>query len=213
MIGISLSMLFKYKKVTTSKKFFFFITVAFSLQAFGDTFSLTPFFFNFVNKIPYLNISIEGAGAFLSSLIFTIFYLILLESLRQFSEKKINGQYIAIFIIGILRIIVLFLPANKWGTADGSMNLYYIRNGLLLMEIFAIGVLYVREAAIKNIPKFTTIGYTILFAWACFFIIVFWSSKEPLVALLTIPKTIAHVVLGITFYKMFTMHDKTDYLV
>lgn len=161
---------------------------------FGDAFHLIPR----VKRALYGSnekISRElGIGLQVSSITMTIFYILLLYIWKlTFPELKAPLMIqIIVWITGLIRIFICFLPQNNWITNEGNMKLSIIRNSVFVITGIGIIILYKisGNAYGYNMTRMTC---AIIISFACYLPVTLFSKKYPKIGLLMIPKTCAYI--------------------
>ncbi len=136
----------------------------------------------------------SGLGLMISSITMTIFYVLLFYVWRAiFPGIEYPAALLwLIWISAILRIMLCLFPQNNWFHAEGNprwgvyRNLPFAVTGLCLVTLFALSG--------------NTGGYglwrmsiAIVISFACYFPVVLWGKKKPMVGMLMMPKTAAYV--------------------
>ncbi len=136
----------------------------------------------------------SGLGLMISSITMTVFYILLFYVWRAiFPEMEYPAAlFWLIWISAAIRIILCLFPQNNWFHAEGNLrwgvyrNLPFAVTGLCLVILFALSG--------------NTGGYglqwmsaAIVISFACYFPVVLWSKKKPMVGMLMMPKTLAYV--------------------
>lgn len=135
-----------------------------------------------------------GLGLLVSSVTMTIFYVLLFYVWKAiFPETAYPAALLIItWVSAVLRILLCFFPQNNWFDPKGNpkwgiyRNLPFAVTGLCLVILFFLSP--------------STGGYglwqmsvAILISFACYFPVVLWGKKKPMVGMLMIPKTLAYV--------------------
>lgn len=136
----------------------------------------------------------SGLGLMISSITMTIFYVLLFYVWRAiFPETAYPAAlFWLIWISAAIRIVLCLFPQNNWFQAEGNprwgvyRNLPFAVTGLCLVILFALSG--------------NTGGYglwrmsiAIVISFACYFPVVLWGKKKPMVGMLMMPKTAAYV--------------------
>ena len=135
-----------------------------------------------------------GIGKFITSLTMTVFYVLLyyVWRLRYKVEGK-KGLTITVYVLAILRIILCLMPQNAWTSADAPLSWGIYRNlPFAAMGILVI-VLFYQSARRTGDKAFRFMWLTIVLSFAFYIPVVLFADTIPLIGMLMIPKTCAHV--------------------
>lgn len=161
---------------------------------FGDAFHLIPR----VKRALYgSNKKINrqlGLGLQVSSITMTIFYILLLY-IWKLTFPELKAPFIIeiiVWITGIIRIFICFLPQNNWLTNGGNMKLSIIRNSVFAITGLGIIILYIISGNTNNY-NMTRMVWTIIISFVCYLPVTIFSKKYPKIGMLMIPKTCAYI--------------------
>lgn len=136
----------------------------------------------------------SGLGLMVSSITMTIFYVLLFYVWRSIFPDLAYPALLPVllWLSALLRIALCLFPQNHWFRPEGNpkwgiyRNLPFAVTGLCLVFAFFLSG--------------NTGGYglwqmsiAIIISFACYFPVVIWGKKKPLVGMLMMPKTIAYV--------------------
>jgi len=183
------------------------ITVAFALLALGDTghvgFRVWAYALGGLeSQVTVLGrtISLVGAGALMTAVTVTLFYMIMLEVWRvRFNRRYGTFEYI-LLIAGVTRLYMLTLSINEWWRVVPEQPWSTIRNIPLMIQGLGLAYLILRDAIARKDTTFRWIGISILVSYACYIPVILFVQQAPLVGMLMIPKTIAYVAIGFLAY-------------
>lgn len=171
------------------------------LLGFGDAFHLIPRVISHLSPLGFEGHSLALSwGQFITSITMTIFYLIYYHYYRIQSGDTDKKNMIIVYALAIIRIILVLLPQNNWGEAEGNYLFGIYRNiPFAIMGIFLIYLSYKErnKAGLKNMWLY------ILLSFLFYAPVVLWSQKYPVVGALMMPKTVAYLMVVITGYKFF----------
>lgn len=177
---------------------------------FGDAFHLLPRVISNLTVNGFKKYaSILSWGQFVTSITMTIFYILLYRYYSNLSKDKNTYKKIAIYCLAIIRIIIVLLPQNQWGT-QGNYILEIVRNipfvimGLLLI-IWTWE--YRRVDGLKNIS--ILISASFLF----YLPVVVGARFIPVLGAFMIPKTIVYVLIVVVGYRHFIKDFKADNII
>lgn len=139
-------------------------------------------------------------GQFITSITMTIFYIFYYIYYKNQSGDKDKKKGILIYLLAILRIALVLLPQNNWGSIPGNYKLGIYRNiPFLIMGILLIYWTFKNRKikALKNMDVLIALSFL-------FYIpVVLFSQKYPVVGALMMPKTIAYLLIVFSGYKYF----------
>ena len=136
----------------------------------------------------------SGLGLMVSSITMTVFYVLLFYVWRAvFPQVSYSGILpVLIWVSAALRIALCLFPQNNWFRPEGNpawgiyRNLPFAVTGLCLVILFFLSG--------------NTGGYglwmmsvAIIISFACYFPVVLWAKKKPMVGMLMMPKTMAYI--------------------
>lgn len=136
----------------------------------------------------------SGLGLLISSITMTVFYVLLFYVWKAiFPEISYPSVlFILIWISAAIRIILCLFPQNNWFRAEGNLtwgiyrNLPFAVTGLCLVILFFLS---------GNAGEYGLwlMSVAIIISFVCYFPVVLFSKKKPMVGMLMIPKTIAYI--------------------
>ena len=166
-----------------------------TVLAFGDAFHLVPRIFDNMKKGGIQNREFWlGLGTQISSITMTWFYLLLYFFYKKLFPKDLPGLAfeIAIYVTVVLRILICFLPQNKWYSNEKNIVISIIRNLIFLVTGIMEIVLF---ALIGNKGGYglwkmsIAIGLSFMF----YLPVAFGAKKHSKLGMLMIPKTLCYV--------------------
>ena len=135
-----------------------------------------------------------GLGLMVSSITMTVFYVLLFYVWEAIFPQVSYPSFLPVLIWGsaVLRIVLCLFPQNNWFRPEGNSawgiyrNLPFAVTGLCLVTLFFLSG--------------NTDGYglwmmsvAIIISFACYFPVVLWAKKKPMVGMLMMPKTMSYV--------------------
>ncbi|MDE7292924.1 MAG: hypothetical protein K2N72_00715 [Oscillospiraceae bacterium] len=136
----------------------------------------------------------SGLGLMVSSITMTVFYVLLFYIWRNIFPAVSYPSILPVLIWGsaALRILLCLFPQNNWFRPEGNpswgiyRNLPFAVTGLCLVILFFIS---------GNIGGYGLwmMSVAIIISFACYFPVVLWAKKKPMVGMLMMPKTIAYI--------------------
>lgn len=160
----------------------------------GDAFHLVPRVIKVFCGDSPKNEWWSGLGLMISSITMTVFYVLLFYVWKAIfpAVSYPSALLILIWVSAIIRIILCLFPQNNWFHAEGNQKWGIYRNvpfavtGLCLVILFFISG--------------NTDGYglwmmsvAIIISFACYFPVVLFAKKKPMVGMLMMPKTMAYI--------------------
>ena len=135
-----------------------------------------------------------GLGLMVSSITMTVFYVLLFYIWKAIFPQVTYPDFlpVLIWVSAVLRIVLCLFPQNNWFNPEGNpawgiyRNLPFAATGLCLVILFFLSG--------------NTGGYglwmmsvAIIISFACYFPVVLWAKKKPMVGMLMMPKTMAYI--------------------
>jgi hypothetical protein len=174
---------------------------AFFLLALGDTghvgFRVLAYALGGLEANPLL----VGLGALATAVTVTFFYLLMLDIWRvRFDQKFGWFEYLLIASVPV-RLVVMALPGNDWGSTVPPAFWGPFRNIFLI--VLGIGVLFLilRDAIKAKDRMFRWVAYCIFFSYLFYTPVIFMVREFPMVGMLMIPKTIMYVAIAFLAYR------------
>ncbi len=135
-----------------------------------------------------------GLGLLVSSITMTIYYVLLFyiwESI--FPDVTYPPALLVLtWVSAVLRVALCLFPQNNWFRPEGNprwgiyRNLPFAVTGLCLVILFFLS----GNAGGYGLWQMSV---AIVISFACYFPVVIWGKKKPVVGMLMMPKTIAYV--------------------
>jgi hypothetical protein len=183
------------------------ITVAFALLALGDTghvgFRVWAYALGGLeSQVTVLgrSISLVGAGALMTAVTVTLFYVVMLEVWRvRFNRRYGTFEYF-LLIAAATRLYMLTLSVNDWWRVVPEQPWSTIRNIPLMIQGLGLAYLILRDSIAQKDVTFKWIGVSILVSYACYIPVILLVQQAPLIGMLMIPKTLAYVAIGFLAY-------------
>ncbi len=135
-----------------------------------------------------------GLGLLVSSITMTIFYVLLFYVwLSIFPDTSYPKALLVItWISALCRIALCLFPQNNWFKPEGNPRWGIYRNLPFAVTGACLVILFIISG--------NTGGYglwqmpiAIIISFACYFPVVIWGKKKPMVGMLMMPKTLAYV--------------------
>jgi len=160
----------------------------------GDAFHLVPrvlrIFKGDSKRISYW----LGLGLQISSVTMTVFYIILMYIWKNtFPEYLLPGAVCAlVWISAVIRIIICLLPQNNWCDGNTNIKMSILRNGIFTITGICLIVLYLISGNANGYHMGRMVA-AIIVSFGCYFPVVFYAHKKPMLGMLMIPKTCAYI--------------------
>lgn len=183
------------------------ITGAFALLAFGDTghvgFRVWAYALGGLESQATIfgqPISLVGAGALMTAVTVTLFYIVMLEVWRTRFNKRYGWFEYFLLITASARLYMMTLPINEWHRVVPAQPWSTIRNIPLMLQGLGLAYLILRDATTVKDNTFRWIGVCILISYACYIPVILFVQQIPAIGMLMIPKTMAYVAIGFLAY-------------
>lgn len=166
----------------------------------GDAFHLVPRVLahlssqGFERYLPLLS-----WGEFVTSLSMTFFYLLFYAYYRERSGDSSSWKKTLVLILVALRVILVLLPQNGWGT-EGSYTFSLLRNVPFALLGFFLILWAWQKREVEGL-RYT--GLLIFLSFVFYLPVVIGARFVPLLGVLMIPKTVAYVLLVLVGYRYF----------
>lgn len=148
-------------------------------------------------------------GQFVTSITMTIFYVLYYHYYRMQSNDTDNSKKWMIYGLAALRIILVLLPQNNWGSADGNYMFGIYRNiPFLIMGILLIVWSYKK----KDVDAFKHMWLLIFLSFLFYIPVVLFSKKVPAIGALMMPKTLAYFLIVWFGFKHFVSEFRVNNL-
>ena len=139
-------------------------------------------------------------GQFVTSITMTIFYVLYYHYYRSQSNDTDNTKKWLIYGLAIMRIVLVLLPQNNWGTVDGNYMFGIYRNiPFLIMGILLVVYSYKN----KEMHAFKHMWLLILLSFLFYVPVVLFSKAVPAIGALMMPKTVAYFLIVWMGFKYF----------
>lgn len=129
-----------------------------------------------------------GRGKQFTSISMTIFYLILWYiGVIVFDPENISFWFLAVYIFATIRIILCFLPQNKWEERYPPTSWGILRNIPFLLQGLIVAGLFFLER--NTLPGLRFMWLAIVLSFAFYIPVVLLANKNPKIGMLMLPKT------------------------
>lgn len=177
------------------------LALAFTFLAIGDTGHVGFRVLAYLRGGLGENAQLLGIGKLMTSITVTIFYMILVEIWKARFNIKYHNSIFLLYICGLIRIIVLFLPGNQWSSSIAPFNYEMYRNIPLIILGLGTATLIYKYSKKANDKVFELFSIMIFISYAFYIPVIFLARFIPLIGLLMIPKTVAYLIAAIIAYR------------
>ena len=181
---------------------------AFALLALGDTghvgFRVIAYALGGLEAKPMVlgvAVSLVGIGSLATAVTLTFFYMLMLEMWRRRYNQSLGWFGLVLLAAGLVRLIIMAFPANRWDLVTAPYEWSLARNGALVVQGLGVLVLILRNAIRAKDTAFIWIGVMIALSYAFYAPVILWVQQAPLLGMLMIPKTLAYVGIAIIAYR------------
>lgn len=154
----------------------------------GDSFHLIPRIKVIITKNEKALRTALGRGKQITSVSMTIFYLLLWQIGLQISSISVLPFWnYLIYAMAVLRVVLCFLPANRWVDVKPPVKWGIYRN----IPFFIIGIM-VSILFFLNRNVIISIHYmwlAILLSFSFYLPVVLFTNRNPKIGMLMLPKT------------------------
>ncbi len=136
----------------------------------------------------------SGLGLMLSSITMTIFYVLLFYVWRSiFPNLSYPSALLALtWVSAVIRIVMCLFPQNNWFRPEGNPKWGIYRNLPFAVTGLCLVILFILSGNIGGY-RLWQMSVAIIISFVCYFPVVIWGKKKPMVGMLMMPKTIAYV--------------------
>ena len=136
----------------------------------------------------------SGLGLMISSITMTVFYVLLFYVWKAIFPQVIYPSFlpVLIWVSSVVRIVLCLCPQNNWLRPEGNpawgiyRNLPFAVTGLCLVILFFL-------SGNTGGHGLWMMSVAIIISFACYFPVVLWAKKKPMVGMLMMPKTMAYI--------------------
>lgn len=150
--------------------------------------------------------SLVGLGMLTTSVTVTFFYMLLVYIWRLRFDQPSGWFANLLLAAGVVRLIMMALPGNDWGSVLPPQPMSLYRNlPLILQGAGAIGLILVYAYRQRDIT-FRWIGWMIVVSFGFYIPVILFAQEVPLLGLLMIPKTCAYLAVAFIAYRDLWPH-------
>ncbi len=136
----------------------------------------------------------SGLGLMVSSVTMTVFYVLLFYIWKSiFPDLAYPEALLALtWLSAVIRIVLCLFPQNRWFLPQGNPKWGIIRNLPFAVTGLCLVILYFLSGNTGGYGLWQ-MSVAIIISFLCYFPVVIWGKKKPIVGMLMIPKTMAYV--------------------
>lgn len=190
-----------------NRKIGFMFLSAFFLLALGDTGHVGFRVIAFAQGGLEANPLLVGAGALATAITVTFFYMITAEIWRDRISGSRNTFWWILIITGIIRLIIMVFPQNKWSQVVPPYTWSLYRNIPLMIQGLGVGLLILFSGKERKDRFLKNISYMIFLSYLFYIPVILFVQRIPLLGMLMIPKTLAYVAIALMAYGLFKVPD------
>jgi hypothetical protein len=145
--------------------------------------------------------SLVGVGMLTTAYTITLFYMILVYVWKMRFNQTFNWFTNLLLSAGLLRLILMALPSNEWGSLVPPQPMSLYRNLPLLIQGVGVIFLILNSATKSQDNTFKWIGWMIALSYAFYIPVILFAQQIPLIGMLMIPKTCAYLAIAWIAYR------------
>ncbi len=145
--------------------------------------------------------SLIGLGMLTTSFTITLFYMLLVYVWRLRYRQSFNWFTNLLLAAGVLRLMLMALPGNEWGSLVPPQPMSLYRNLPLLVQGLGVTGLFLSSAYRQADRTFQWIGWMIAVSYAFYVPVILFAQQVPLLGMLMIPKTCAYLAAAWIAYR------------
>lgn len=176
---------------------------AFFLLALGDTghvgFRVLAYAMGGLEANPLL----VGGGALATAVTVTFFYMIVAEIWRLRAEKSRGLLWWIMIAAGIVRLVIMIFPQNRWAQVVPPSDWSLLRNIPLMIQGIVVAVLMLYSGSVNKDLFQKRVSYMIFLSYIFYTPVILFIQEMPLLGMLMIPKTLAYVAIAFMAYSLF----------
>ena len=145
--------------------------------------------------------SLIGLGMLATSFTVTLFYMLFVYIWRFRYGRPASWLTSLLLAAGVVRLVMMALPANEWGSLVSPWPMSLYRNlPLIVQGAGVIGLIFYSATRARD-GVFQWIAALIAVSYAFYIPVILFAQQQPLVGLLMIPKTCAYLVVAWLAYR------------
>lgn len=146
-------------------------------------------------------LSLVGVGALSTAITVTFFYMLMLDAWRLRFRQPLGLVGGALLATGVIRLVVMAFPQNRWDQVVAPYEWSLARNALLTIQGLGVMILIVKDGLVRKDPAFTWIGVMIALSFLFYAPVILWVQWLPGLGMLMIPKTCAYLGIAVIAYR------------
>lgn len=194
-----------------------FVRLAFILLAAGDTghvgFRAAAALAGNINaevNVFGSQMTLTGIGMLTTAVTVTFFYMVMVYVWKERYQQKHSWFTYTLLATGIIRLVMMSLPANNWGAAVPPEPFGIYRNiPLMIQGIGAMGLILYDAYRTKDKP-FIWIGWMIAVSYLFYTPVILFAQIVPMLGMLMIPKTLAYLAIAVIAYKWLWVKNEAN---
>lgn len=181
----------------------------FILLALGDTghvgFRVVAYATGGLEKNPLL----VGIGACATAITVTFFYMLLVWVWKERFGKKMNLFAWFLLAAGVVRLVIMALPGNQWGSTVPPEPMGIIRNIPLMVQGIGIMAMILIDAYRAKDRTFIWVGWMIFLSYLFYTPVILFVDQVPMLGMLMMPKTLAYLAVAAIVFGAFYARKQT----
>lgn len=180
------------------------------LLGLGDAFHLMPRIISHFSPDGFAaHYAALSWGKMITGITMTIFYVLYYSYYQAQSEDTNKTKQYLIWGLAALRMILIALPQNQWGTQNENYLFAIYRN----IPFAIMGILLILWSYQHRDKKgLRYMSLLILLSFAFYLPVVLWSDTYPIIGALMMPKTLAYLLIVIFGFRYFIPEKKPIHL-
>ncbi len=167
----------------------------------GDAFHLLPRVISYWSAAGFAgNAAMLSWGKAVTSVTMTIFYLLYFHFLKMQTGDKAKYKSYLMYGLAALRIALIAMPQNQWGTLPGDYTFAILRNIPFAIMGLLLVIWSYRQRRAEGI-KYMALLISLSFIF--YLPVVLWVNTWPLIGILMMPKTAAYFLIVYLGYRRF----------
>lgn len=167
----------------------------------GDAFHLLPRVISHLSPLGFSgHVAALSWGRFVTGVTMTVFYVLFYHFYRERSGDTDGKKRFWVYALALLRLILLVMPQNNWGGAEGN-SLFAIYRNIPFAVLGCLLVVWCRGA--RGREGLQHMWALILLSFLFYLPVVLWSRRFPAVGALMMPKTVAYLAIVALGYRYF----------
>lgn len=136
----------------------------------------------------------SGLGLAVSSITMTVYYVLLFYVWKAIFPQVACPAVlpVLIWVSAALRIVLCLFPQNNWFMPEGSPKWGIYRNVPFAVTGLCLVILFFLSGNTGGYGLWM-MSVAITISFACYFPVVLWAKKKPMVGMLMMPKTMAYI--------------------